>query len=331
VITEKNSENDAFASAINVTVCMPVYNGAKYIEEALNSIVCQVFSGNLELLIIDDGSIDDTIQIAHKVLDKTGINYRILYNQTNLGLVGNWNRCLEEAMGEWIQFLFQDDLLLPGCLQKMYSLANENRVPLVLCDRLYIDENSCPRKVYSDKELLCLKQFYTKDTLITSDRMAEIAADNFLGQNFLGEPIAGMFRRDIINEIGMFNPLLKQACDFEFWLRIALNYTICYTPEQLVKFRVHNESTSKLNQKSQVSRADRIIIGSMLLRPDGLLSLSKYLPVDSLKVKYRKYVEKAVFICTYKGLESLVPNPYWKMYNKRRRFDVKSWFKRLNK
>ena len=113
-----------------VSVCVPTYNGEPFLQAALDSASAQTF-GDLEILVVDDGSSDGTPALVERhAADDPRV--RLLRNERNLGLVGNWNRCLEAARGTWIKFLFQDDLLEPACVERMLALASED-CPFVVC------------------------------------------------------------------------------------------------------------------------------------------------------------------------------------------------------
>lgn len=102
-----------------VSVCIPTYNGGKYIRECIESILVQTYS-DFEILIVDDKSSDETIEVVEEFA-KRDKRIRIVRNQQNLGLVKNWNRCVELSEGEWIKFLFQDDLLAPDCIEELIN------------------------------------------------------------------------------------------------------------------------------------------------------------------------------------------------------------------
>lgn len=70
------------------------------------------------MLVVDDQSRDESPSIAHSYATKDP-RIKVMQNKQNLGLVANWNRCVELAQGEWIEFVFQDDLIAPECLEKM--------------------------------------------------------------------------------------------------------------------------------------------------------------------------------------------------------------------
>src|SRR3982751_3050681 len=89
-----------------VTVCVPMYNGERYLAECIESILAQTYT-DFQLLLVDDCSTDATRSIAESYAAADS-RVRLIVNHTNLGLVGNWNRCIELATGEWIKFVFQD-------------------------------------------------------------------------------------------------------------------------------------------------------------------------------------------------------------------------------
>ncbi len=93
------------------------------IESCLHSVLSQDIA-DAEILLIDNGSTDLTVQIAMQILNDR-VNARVIVNESNLGRVGNWNRCLDEARGEFVKFAFTNDVLLPGAIQRL-AKALEN-------------------------------------------------------------------------------------------------------------------------------------------------------------------------------------------------------------
>src|SRR6185295_8963738 len=109
----------------SVSICIPLYNGAKHLNECLTSALAQTHTA-FEVVLVDDGSIDDTVAIAERFAN-TDSRIRLCRNSKNLGLSANWRRCVELAQGEWIKFLFQDDFLTPDCLSRMLEATAEDR------------------------------------------------------------------------------------------------------------------------------------------------------------------------------------------------------------
>ncbi len=242
-----------------VSVCVPTYNGAKYLAQCLESVLVQTYE-DWELVVLDDCSTDATLEIAAAYAMRDS-RIRVESNAQNIGLVANWNRCVQIAGGTWIKFVFQDDFISEQCLGKMLDAARPD-ASIIACRRDFL---------FADDTLEAQKRFYldipTLDTLFGSvpliDRhqICEAAID-LLGVNFIGEPAAVLFRRDLFKRFGAFNTGLIMICDTEYWIRVASNTGLNYVPEQLATFRVHGESTSFNNF---ASRSYRMTLDGVLL------------------------------------------------------------------
>ena len=122
-----------------VSICIPVYNGKGFLKESLESVLSQTYK-NMEILIVDDGSTDGSIEVLEEFASKDS-RIKLILNENNLGLVGNWNKCVELATGDWIKFQFQDDTMEVDALEKMLRSAKGLDVRLVLTDREYIADS----------------------------------------------------------------------------------------------------------------------------------------------------------------------------------------------
>src|SRR5918994_2167278 len=116
-----------------VSICIPTYNGARFLDDCMESARGQSFD-DLDILVVDDQSSDETLSIVskHAGLDS---RVRIEQNPRRLGLVGNWNRCVELARGEWIKFVFQDDLVDPHCVESLVEAGRRTEATMVACTR----------------------------------------------------------------------------------------------------------------------------------------------------------------------------------------------------
>ena len=251
-----------------ISICIPTYNGEKYLKECLDTVLSQSYE-NIEIIIVDDCSTDKTISIIEEYIQKDN-RIKLIKNQLNIGLVANWNKCLELANGEWIKFVFQDDLIEPNCLSLLHDAVGGHSI--VVCDRDFIFDNSVSEttKVYYTKDLLSLKKLFNKveTTILNNQQVSEIAS-NHLALNIIGEPTAVMFRKSVITDLGVFNTDFSQICDLEYWLRIATAKGLVYVPKRLVSFRVHVNSTSASNVISTVKFKPRYI-DSLLLAQEML-------------------------------------------------------------
>ena len=128
-----------------VSICIPTYNGAKFIKETLDTAVNQTYT-NIEIIITDDNSSDDTVAICKEYAKKDN-RIKVFENPKNLGLVGNWCESIEKASSKWVKFLFQDDLFESNCVEKMITTALAHNVDFVICNREYFFEKGFDPKI----------------------------------------------------------------------------------------------------------------------------------------------------------------------------------------
>ena len=169
---------------LKVSVCIPTYNYADYLPFAIESVLHQSFT-DFELIIQDDCSSDNTAEVVERYLSDRRLIFET--NERNLGLAGNWNLCLSKARGQYIKFIFADDLLAsPDCLAKMVSVLDRDRsVSLVSSARNIIDSQSRLVHVLSD---------FGRGSF-TADGHKIISYCLLILTNFIGEPSGVMFRR----------------------------------------------------------------------------------------------------------------------------------------
>lgn len=231
-----------------ISICIPVYNGAKYLEQCLDSVLSQTFS-DFEVLIVDDKSSDESFSIAQKYAAADS-RFRLVRNEQNLGLVGNWNKCVTLAQGEWIKYLFQDDIFEPKCLEKLYAVTDLG-CSFIVCRRNFIFENPTYelKKVYDYfMHEGFIESIFRGTTKILAKQFCEASLDR-IGDNFIGEPTSVMLHRSAFERFGAFNDKLIQLCDLEYWLRVAIHTGVVFVPETLVQFRVHEGGATAINSE----------------------------------------------------------------------------------
>ena len=235
-----------------VSICIPTYNGAQFIEEAMSSAIAQTYS-NLEIVVSDDASKDNTIAIIETFRQKTKIPICIYNHQPN-GIGANWNYSVKKAKGEYIKFLFQDDILLPSCIEKMILLAESNKnVGLVYCKR---------KILYNSEVLFDVKWVSKFKNLHIHWDGLPVKTGAILGKKYLkdknllnyplnkiGEPPAVLIHKSVFKKIGYFSIKLKQELDFEFWYRLMPFYNIGFVDEELIMFRLHSSQATQVNNK----------------------------------------------------------------------------------
>lgn len=216
-----------------VSVCIPVYNGGEYISFSIQSVLNQTYE-NFELIVCDNCSTDNTEEVVRSFKDS-----RIKYfrNSGNLGLVGNANRCLSIASGEYLNILHHDDMMYPDNLELKVEMLDRNPdLGLVHSNVEFIDGSG---------QCLNLTRFDARSHYIENGR-------KIFQQYILRMPMGAAFfigavlvRRECYLNLGGFNPLLPNVNDSEMWMRILLYYDVGCIDRRLVKYRLHETQVSK--------------------------------------------------------------------------------------
>jgi glycosyltransferase involved in cell wall biosynthesis len=235
-----------------VSICIPTYNGAEFLDSAIASAVAQTYP-NFDIIISDDRSTDNTVAIAQTWQQKSPIPI-ILLQHERYGLVENWNYCVQYVTTQtdnppaYIKFLFQDDLLAPNCLECMVKAAQQDRdIGLVFSRRQLLYGNSEP--LPSTKLWLQdLHQAWHNLRPIQTG-MDLISDRNFLHQpdNKIGEPTSVLIKSSVFSKVGLFDVSLRQFCDLEMWLRIMAHYHVAFSDRELATFRIHAQQTTNAN------------------------------------------------------------------------------------
>jgi GT2 family glycosyltransferase len=212
-----------------VSICIPAYNAAAYIGDTLRSVLAQTYQ-NLEIIVCDDCSVDNTIEIAKSFTDKRIAVYK---NEQNLGNTINYNRVLGYANGKYIKLLCADDLIAPECIARQVAIFEENTdndIALVACHRHIID--AAGKRLFTKK--CCIRGYMNGKQAV---RMSILH-----GTNIFGEPGVALLRRDILAKTaGLIVPYCN---DFELWCKMLLHGAVFVVDESLFSFRIIPTSVS---------------------------------------------------------------------------------------
>lgn len=216
-----------------VSVCIPCYRGAAHLAAAIESVLAQTWS-DFELIVVDDNSPDNTVELMQQFTDP---RIRFLVNPANLGPDGNWNRCLELARGRYFKLLPQDDLLAPTCLAEQVEVLerdNLEKIALVFCARTILDarDRSIMTRGYPQRQSGAIKA------------AALIRQCVRRGTNVIGEPGGVMFRRKLATAAGKFDASIGYVLDLDYWVRLLLHGDGYYLAKPLASFRVSGGSWS---------------------------------------------------------------------------------------
>jgi glycosyltransferase involved in cell wall biosynthesis len=212
-----------------VSVLLPVYNGAKFLEEAISSVLSQSFR-DLELIIRDDRSSDLSREIIRKFTDKRIV---VVHNEANLGLFGNINACFTLSSGEFVHLFSQDDIMHIDCVKsQLNALRRYADAGMVYCGIRAIDENG---HVIGDSSQDGTPEFICRDLYVSlSAHYGSLSASIS----------SVMIRSKALDDVGIFDSRLKVAGDYELWNRIADRYPIIRNPHIVVDVRAHEQQAS---------------------------------------------------------------------------------------
>lgn len=212
-----------------VTVLMSTYNRENYICEAIESILAQTFQ-DFEFLIINDGSVDRSREI---ILSYQDPRIRLVENEQNIGIPRSLNKGLSLAQGELIARLDSDDLSEPERLARQVAFL-EAHPEIAMVGSAY-------QEVDQEGNLL---ETYRLPCDATGIRWGLLFYTPFLSSSV-------MFRRAILQTVGLYNENFPYAQDHELWVRIAKSSPVANLDESLVKYRVHPSSVTLFHETRQ--------------------------------------------------------------------------------
>lgn len=203
--------NEPLVSAVIAT-----YNAAKYVSLAIRSVLDQTYR-NVEVLIVDDGSTDNTGEIILPLLADSRVRYLV---QENKGQAAARNYGVRESRGDYIGFLDADDLWAPEKLALQMSLFSSARNIGVVYSRLvYIDEAG--------------KQLRIAENELFRGRVS----GPLLIRNFVGFG-TGVVRRECFSRLGGFKEYLRRGDDYDLWLKFSTQYEFDYVDRPLLHYRI---------------------------------------------------------------------------------------------
>ncbi len=220
-----------------VTIVIPVYNGANYLNESISSALEQTYS-NIEIIVVNDGSIDDgeTERIALSYGD------RIRYlSKSNGGVSSALNLCIKNMKGQWLSWLSHDDLYYPTKIEEEVEYVGnliENNLNLNL-DRVVV---RCAAESIDIYGKTILKYNYNDvkekepliETILNNVRNYRLAGCSFL------LPAAAF------KDVGLFNEKIRTVSDAEYWYRLLFaGYDFYYLDRCLIRGRVHKKQVGK--------------------------------------------------------------------------------------
>lgn len=212
-----------------VSICIPAYNSGKYIGKTIESALKQTYD-RLEVVVVDDCSTDNTVEVVRSFSDE---RVRLICNEQNLGMTANWNKCINEAKGEFIKLIPADDCIYPECVAKSVAILNDNpKLSLVIVGSDLIN----------DEDKIIGKYMHWKKP--GQVRGMKIAKRSVMYNNFFGNPVCAMFRKSDFEKTGGFDPDIPYILDFDLWLGLSAIGDVWVIKDRLSAFRVRRDSNT---------------------------------------------------------------------------------------
>ena len=227
---------------ILVSVIISSYNSSQFIVETLESISDQTWK-DIELIITDDCSADDTVEVCRKWIDENKqrfINACIITSNINTGVSANANRGLSVAKGEWIKFLGADDTLKQDCIEEnMLRIISDPGIR-VLFSKVDIYNND-----FSPDNLLSTSREDTSDpwSIMATDRSADSQYKMLLISDRLKYTPSVFLHREALLSVGGFDERFRLLEDYPLWLNLTKNgHRLYYMDKVTVNYRQHSKA-----------------------------------------------------------------------------------------
>ncbi|MBU2699185.1 glycosyltransferase involved in cell wall biosynthesis [Sporomusaceae bacterium BoRhaA] len=217
---------------IMISVVIPAYNVAKYLEQAVNSILKQTILP-YEIIIIEDCSNDETYSVAMELAKNNPVSIKVYKQEENSGVSAARNKGIELAQSEWVLFMDADDIAEPALVEKecrrVYELQSVWKTPVVLVHSAYRQVTEAGKSL----GLLNWKQVQPEEILGYE-----------LVRNHIISTSGVLVNKDVVLRVGAFNTALKYSEDWDLWLKLAQVGGFGYVDEPLVCVRRHDGNAS---------------------------------------------------------------------------------------
>lgn len=273
-----------------VSIVIATYNYAKYLPIAIESALNQTYK-NIEVIVVNDGSTDNTNEAIAPHLNDKRIRY---IKQTNSGQTFAKNCGIKNSQGEYIAFLDADDYWMPDKLEKQLSLFSADSAVGVVFSLMKIvgPDNE---KVETLKTLKPYKGWVTNHLII----------DNFVPFS------SSLVKRECLEKIGNFDETLRMSIDWDIWLKISINYKFDFVDEELIAYRIGHPNQMSKDQEKRQEQSDLILNTFIKNNPDMIFP-KYYKKAMSYTYKNRGcyYQDKNKIKSIQYNIKSLIIDPF---------------------
>jgi glycosyltransferase involved in cell wall biosynthesis len=206
-----------------VTIAIPTYRRPGLLVQAVRSAMNQRFDRPVEILVLDNdpGSSGPT-ELMDALPELRGRNFRYFVNRENIGMFGNWNRCIQLARGEWLTILNDDDLLDPDCLRIMFQVLDRKpEIDALTCLKRAVRENGETITDAAGPLPRRLARRMLRESLFMGRLTRRIRPRKFFWGSLFGNSAGFLVRTQKAAEIGGFYPEDFPSADYSFYLRLS--------------------------------------------------------------------------------------------------------------
>ncbi len=212
-----------------ISICIPTFNRADLLNQTLQSVASQTIKP-FEVIVTDNCSSDNTKSVAQWYQKKHG--FRFIQNNRNVGMIGNWNRAISLARGDYICLLHSDDLISPDWHQTWLETISKHEADFYTCAIAIIDAKNKPLfTCHIYKESRPMNQPDTMKLFL--QQLAPVIAPSG----------ASIYKRRIFDEIGLFQQQYGTESDLPHFIQIATRYNVYYLNKILFTWRTHPAQT----------------------------------------------------------------------------------------
>lgn len=249
-----------------ISIIIPIYNAEKYLKKCLDSIINQSYQ-NIEILCINDGSIDNSLSILKEYQKKD--RRIILEDIPNGGVSKARNIAIKKATGNYIMFIDSDDYIEPNMVEKMLQITQKNKVDVVRCTNFLEDEKGKIHKI---------EDYLIKNESLTSMQITEQIISELINGTLLTYSCVLLIKKETLLKTELFNEKLKIFEDRVFYLNLFFELNkIYFLNEPLYHYVIHKNSC--VNSKKLASR-------HLYNTIDGWIAIRRILQKYNQETKY---------------------------------------------
>ena len=270
---------DTISNKPLVSFIIVAYNSSEYIVETLESAKNQTYS-NIDLVIVDDASTDNTVAIVEDWLTKNKDRFarvKMVASKINGGIAANCNRGLDASEGEWLKYIAGDDTLTNNCIEDYVNFINDSNEPV------FVVHSEVDKYIDTFEEKSKLPKVIHANDLFNNPKVSASDQHALLLRKCLIEACSVIYKREIFEKVGRWDEDMPTE-DHPFWLRITQNgYKFFFLNKITANYRIHKKSFFNYND------------GNMLFN----------LRFIKNKLSYDKYFKNNLFLIErfFEGLE----------------------------